>query len=109
MRKPATDPLHRSRIPFLRCLQPGNNSDDDYATVLGYSYLFYEAQQSGVLPNWNRLLYGTTGPYGTGFRKSAHTTENLDGINLVGGWYDAGGEHGFWVVVMVAAVVCVRH
>jgi hypothetical protein len=46
-----------------------------------------------VLPSWNRLLYGTSGPYGTGFRKSAHTTENVNGIDLVGGWYDAGGEH----------------
>jgi hypothetical protein len=72
-------------------LQPTNNSDDNYATILTYSYLFYEAQQSGVLPFWNRVLYGTTGPYGTGYRKSAHTNENVNGVNLVGGWYDAGG------------------
>jgi hypothetical protein len=73
-------------------LQPGNSSDDDYAKVLEYSYLFYEAQQSGVLPSWNRLLYGSTGPYGTGYRKNAHTNENVNGVSLAGGWYDAGGE-----------------
>lgn len=73
-------------------LQPSNNSDDDYTKVLEYSYLFYEAQQSGVLPSWNRLLYGSTGPYGTGYRKNAHTNENVNGISLAGGWYDAGGE-----------------
>lgn len=73
--------------------QQGNNSDDNYAQVLGYSYLFYEAQQSGVLPAWNRLLYGSSSSqYGTGYKKNAHTNENVNGVSLVGGWYDAGGE-----------------
>lgn len=76
----------------LSQLQASNNTDDEYSRVLTYSYLFYEAQQSGVLPPWNRLLYGTTGPYGTGYRKNAHTSENVNGIDLAGGWYDAGGE-----------------
>lgn len=76
-------------------VQASNNTDDEYSTVLTYSYLFYEAQQSGVLPSWNRLLYGTTGPYGEGYRKSAHTNDNVNGVNLVGGWYDAGGEYYF--------------
>lgn len=73
-------------------LQVSNNSDDNYAQVLGYSYLFYEAQQSGVLPSWNRLLYGTSSQYGVGYRKSAHVTDSVNGVSLMGGWYDAGGE-----------------
>eukprot|EP00878_Enallax_costatus_P032884 GHUV01036208.1.p2 GENE.GHUV01036208.1~~GHUV01036208.1.p2 ORF type:complete len:112 (+),score=19.33 GHUV01036208.1:663-998(+) len=68
------------------------SAEDDYAKVLGYSYLFYEAQQSGVLPGWNRLLYGTSGPYGTGYKKNAHVDDgSVIGKDLSGGWYDAGG------------------
>lgn len=75
-------------------LQPDSNStEDDYAKVLGYSYLFYEAQQSGVLPSWNRLLYGTRGLYGPGYKKNAHVNDGaVIGKDLSGGWYDAGGE-----------------
>lgn len=79
-------------VRVLNSAQPSNNSDDNYAQVLGYSYLFYEAQQSGALPSWNRVRYGTTGPYGTGYRKSAHLNDNVNGISLSGGWYDAGGK-----------------
>jgi endoglucanase len=86
------DVTHCNVPCVLLSLQPSNSSDDDYAKVLEYSYLFYEAQQSGVLPSWNRLLYGTTGPYGTGYRKNAHTNENVNGLSLAGGWYDAGGK-----------------
>jgi hypothetical protein len=77
------------------CCQTGD-ADDNYAKVLGLSYLFYEAQQSGDLPSWNRLLYGTNaGVYGTGYRKSAHRTDGADvGKDLSGGLYDAGGERG---------------
>jgi hypothetical protein len=62
--------------------------------VLGYSYLFYEAQQTGQLPGWNRLLYGTSSSeYGTGWKKNAHLTDGADvQKDLSGGWYDAGGE-----------------
>lgn len=83
-------------LPTVLSIQAGNNSDDNYAQVLGYSYLFYEAQQSGYLPSWNRLLYGTSSSLGTGYRKNAHLTENVNGIDLVGGWYDAGGK---WVAL----------
>jgi hypothetical protein len=74
-------------------LQPAENQDDNYAQVLGYSYLFYEAQQSGQLPLWNRLLYGTSSEYGTGYKKNAHLNDGADiQKDLSGGWYDAGGE-----------------
>jgi hypothetical protein len=62
--------------------------------VLGYSWLFYEAQQTGQLPGWNRLLYGTSSSeYGTGWKKNAHLADGTDvQKDLSGGWYDAGGE-----------------
>ena len=57
----------------------------DYSTLLGDSWLFYEAQRSGKLPRSNRIPWrgdsalGDTAP---------------DGVSSVsGGWYDAGGAH----------------
>ncbi len=55
----------------------------DYNSLLGMSWLFYEAQRSGKLPRTNRIPWrgdsalGDTAP---------------DGVSSVsGGWYDAGG------------------
>ncbi|XP_069139614.1 uncharacterized protein [Argopecten irradians] len=53
----------------------------NYAKVLEYSILFYEAQRSGVLPASNRIQY----------RKDSATNDGSDvGLDLTGGWYDAG-------------------
>jgi glycosylphosphatidylinositol transamidase (GPIT) subunit GPI8 len=38
---------------------------NDYAVLLSYSYFFYEAQQSGVLPSWNRASRANGGSGGT--------------------------------------------
>jgi len=91
------------------CCQTGD-ADDNYAKVLGLSYLFYEAQQSGDLPSWNRLLYGTNaGVYGTGYRKSAHRTDGADiGKDLSGGLYDAGGERGKPRLCQVTVLHCTQ-
>jgi endoglucanase len=59
-----------------------------WAKLLGNSFLFYEAQQSGKLPSYNRVrrIVG-------GWRDDAHTTDGQDiGKDLSGGFYDAGGE-----------------
>ena len=53
----------------------------NYAEALQKSVLFYEAQQSGALPAWNRLDW--RGPSGLQDGKDA-------GLDLTGGWYDAG-------------------
>lgn len=56
--------------------------------VLGLSYEFYQGQMSGDLPAWNALLYSKGG-----WKKSAHLNDGSPiGANLVGGFYDAGGE-----------------
>ncbi len=53
----------------------------NYAEALQKSILFYEAQRSGPVPAWNRLDW--KGP-------SALTDGQDVGLDLSGGWYDAG-------------------
>ncbi|SCL31474.1 processive endocellulase [Micromonospora nigra] len=53
----------------------------NYAEALQKSLLFYEAQQSGELPDWNRVSW----------RGDSALTDGDDvGVDLTGGWYDAG-------------------
>lgn len=52
-----------------------------YGEVLQKSFFFYEAQQSGPLPSWNRVSW----------RGNSGMTDGSDvGLDLTGGWYDAG-------------------
>ena len=57
---------------------PGNYN---YAEALQKAIWFYEAQVSGPKPSWNRV--GWRGP-------SALNDGSGVGVNLTGGWYDAG-------------------
>ncbi len=53
----------------------------DYGEALQKSVLFYEAQQSGTLPDSNRV----------GWRGDSALDDGKDvGLDLTGGWYDAG-------------------
>lgn len=53
----------------------------NYAEVLQKSLFFYEAQQSGPLPPWNRVSW----------RADANVNDGqLEGLDLSGGWHDAG-------------------
>ncbi|WP_121159194.1 glycoside hydrolase family 9 protein [Micromonospora pisi] len=53
----------------------------NYAEALQKSLYFYEAQQSGALPDWNRVSW----------RGDSALTDGADvGLDLTGGWYDAG-------------------
>ncbi|WP_406067530.1 glycoside hydrolase family 9 protein [Micromonospora sp. NBC_01638] len=53
----------------------------NYAEALQKSLFFYEAQQSGRLPDWNRVSW----------RGNSALTDGADaGLDLTGGWYDAG-------------------
>lgn len=53
----------------------------NYAEALQKSILFYEAQQSGALPSWNRVKWRGPSRLGDG---------SDVGKDLTGGWYDAG-------------------
>ena len=57
-------------------------SDQNYADALDKSLFFYEAQQAGPLPEWNRVEWKTDSTMSDG---------------VLGGWYDA-GDHGKYVV-----------
>ncbi|WP_308167284.1 glycoside hydrolase family 9 protein [Catellatospora tritici] len=53
----------------------------NYAEVLQKSLFFYEAQASGPKPAWNRV----------GWRGNSAMNDGSDvGLNLTGGWFDAG-------------------
>lgn len=53
----------------------------NYGEALQKSIWFYEAQQSGPKPSWSRV----------GWRSDSALTDGSDvGVNLTGGWYDAG-------------------
>src|SRR5262245_63838475 len=53
----------------------------NYGEALQKSIWFYEAQQSGVLPDWNRVNW----------RGDSGLNDGADvGRDLTGGWYDAG-------------------
>ncbi|CAG8710914.1 12744_t:CDS:2 [Gigaspora margarita] len=54
---------------------------DDYSKLLAYSLYFYEAQRSGFLPENNRVSW----------RHNSALDDGKDrGVNLTGGYYDAG-------------------
>ncbi|MBF9127466.1 glycoside hydrolase family 9 protein [Plantactinospora sp. S1510] len=53
----------------------------NYGEALQKSLFFYEAQQSGALPDWNRVSWRGD---------SALTDGASAGLDLTGGWYDAG-------------------
>ncbi|MGN9803493.1 glycoside hydrolase family 9 protein [Micromonospora sp. L32] len=53
----------------------------NYSEALQKSLFFYEAQQSGRKPSWNRVSW----------RGDSALTDGADvGLDLTGGWYDAG-------------------
>ena len=65
----------------VQAVPPAAAATYNYAEALQKSIFFYEAQQSGRLPDWNRVEWRGDATLGDG--KSV-------GVDLSGGWYDAG-------------------
>ncbi|MEM6829436.1 MAG: glycoside hydrolase family 9 protein, partial [Bacteroidota bacterium] len=62
-------------------VMPEANAQFNYGEALQKSLFFYEVQQSGPLPDWNRVSW----------RADATINDGADvGLNLNGGWFDAG-------------------
>ncbi len=69
----------------------------NYGEALQKSLLFYETQQSGNLPDWNRISW----------RSDAGVNDGADvGLDLTGGWHDAGDhiKFGFPMAFSVSAL-----
>lgn len=74
---PADTATAPARVALAAVVAPKYN----YAEALQKSIFFYEAQQSGPLPSWNRVSW----------RGDSRLTDGADvGHDLTGGWYDAG-------------------
>src|SRR5262245_16881489 len=69
-------------------------ANPNYAEALQKSFLFYEAQMSGNLPSWNRVKW--RGP-------STVNDGKAQGVDLSGGYYDA-GDHIKFGFPMAAAI-----
>lgn len=68
----------------------------NYGEALQKSIYFYEAQQSGQLPAWNRVPW----------RDDSTTQDGSDvGVNLSGGWYDAGDHVKFGLPMATSATL----
>ncbi len=67
-----------------------------YGEALQKSIWFYEAQQSGTLPSWNRVSW--RGPSGLGDGQDV-------GLDLTGGWYDAGDHVKFGLPMAASATM----
>ena len=68
-------------LSALSCVSITAYAQFNYGEALQKSLFFYEAQQSGELPDWNRVSW----------RGDSAVADGSDvGKDLTGGWYDAG-------------------
>lgn len=75
----AIAPITLAFLLVFPCL--GTQSKYNYGEALQKTILFFEAQQAGKLPAWNRVSW----------RGDATLTDGADvGVDLTGGWFDAG-------------------
>jgi endoglucanase len=79
-------------VPGTAPAQAGFN----YGEALQKSLFFYEAQQSGRLPDWNRV----------GWRGDSGLADGSDvGVDLTGGWHDAGDHVKFGFPMAASATM----
>lgn len=84
-------------LTLFAFLSAFSQSDFNYGEALQKSLLFYETQQSGVLPDWNRISW----------RSNSGVNDGKDvGLDLTGGWNDAGDhiKFGFPMAFSVTAL-----
>lgn len=89
-------PLLAILIMALALITVQPTQAEGYGEALQKSILFYEAQQSGRLPDWNRVHWRGDSALSDG------AGENLD---LSGGWYDAGDHVKFGLPMASAATM----
>ncbi|MDH7444459.1 glycoside hydrolase family 48 protein [Aquimarina sp. 2201CG14-23] len=80
---------------YLFCVK--STAQFNYGEALQKSLLFYETQQSGKLPDWNRISW----------RSDSGVNDGADvGLDLTGGWNDAGDhvKFGFPMAFSVTAL-----
>jgi len=92
-------------VNFLLTIQESDearksHAGHDYIQALHMSILFYEAQQSGILPSWNRIPW----------RQHANLydgCDQTDSVDLTGGWFDAGDNVKFHLPLSQAVTLLV--
>ncbi|KAL6177313.1 hypothetical protein ACLB2K_048839 [Fragaria x ananassa] len=83
------------------CVLNGVVSAIDYKDALGKSILFFEGQRSGKLPNSQRVVWRGD---------SALSDGQLEGVNLTGGYYDAGDNVKFgWPMAYSVSLLSWSH
>ncbi|XP_053631602.2 endoglucanase A [Cherax quadricarinatus] len=86
-----------TETPFINTCEPTGMGKYDYAQVLCMSFLFYEAQRSGHLPDDQRV---------TPWRWDSALGDGSDvGHDLTGGYYDAGDHVKFGFPMAYTATV----
>src|SRR2546430_16478990 len=76
--------------------QPAQAAGLNYGEALQKAIWFYEAQQSGAKPAWNRVSW----------RGDSGMSDGRDvGVDLTGGWYDAGYHVKFGLPMAASATM----
>ena len=83
-KRPTQTVLNLAKI-YEKDEERSRHNGHDYNEVLHKSLLFYEAQQSGVLPKWNRIPWRVHSNLYDGCDQKQEFQ-----LDLTGGWFDAG-------------------